>query len=223
MSDSPTDKTLLVQFIKKSDRADVIHPDEDLVPTAPFLLIREAVAAEVVIIILALISLLFNAPLEGIANPEHTPNPAKAPWYFLGLQELLHYFPPVVAGVLIPGLVIVALVIIPYFGVNVWPRSLVMLNRRPLIIGVTAGAGLLCLAMLPFGCWPIIGVSILAWGGMMLALFGRGQAAISLGKMTLPGWIMIWFVASATVLTIIGTFFRGPGWSWVWPWLERSF
>jgi menaquinol-cytochrome c reductase cytochrome b/c subunit len=48
------------------------------------------------------ISLIWDAPLEQLADPMHTPNPAKAPWYFLGLQELLHYFPPVVAGVLIP-------------------------------------------------------------------------------------------------------------------------
>ena len=50
-------------------------------------------------IALVWIALIFNAPLEGLADPSHTPNPAKAPWYFLGLQEMLHYFPPVVAGV----------------------------------------------------------------------------------------------------------------------------
>lgn len=213
-------KDVHLQFIKKSDRAEVVSPADHLVPTAPHLLVREAVAAEVVIIILALFSLLFNAPLEEIANPEHTPNPAKAPWYFLGLQELLHYFSPVVAGVLIPALVVIALVVIPYFGVNVRPRSLAALNRRPTTIGITALALLLCLVMLPFGCWPLIAVSVLVWGAMMIALLGRGRAASGLGRMTLPGWIMIWFVASASTLTIIGTFFRGPGWSWIWPWFE---
>ena len=53
---------------------------------------------------------MWDAPLEELANPLQTPNPAKAPWYFLGLQELLHYFPPVVAGVLIPALVVLALI-----------------------------------------------------------------------------------------------------------------
>ena len=70
-------------------------------------------------LVLVLLSLLWDAPLEGLANPMQTPNPAKAPWYFLGLQELLHYFPPVVAGVLIPTLVVLALVVIPYFDINV--------------------------------------------------------------------------------------------------------
>jgi len=67
--------------------------------------------------------------LEELANPMHTPNPAKAPWYFLGLQELLHYFPPVVAGVLIPGLVVMALIIIPYFNINVEAEGLWLRNR----------------------------------------------------------------------------------------------
>jgi hypothetical protein len=65
---------------------------------------------------LVVIALIWNAPLESLADPTHTPNPAKAPWYFLGLQELLHYFPPVVPGVLIPGLVMMALIVIPYFN-----------------------------------------------------------------------------------------------------------
>jgi hypothetical protein len=73
----------------------------------------------VLAIALVWIALMFNAPLEGLADPSHTPNPAKAPWYFLGLQEMLHYFPPVVAGVLVPGLVVMALIVIPYFKVNI--------------------------------------------------------------------------------------------------------
>ena len=59
-------------------------------------------------VVLVWIALIFNAPLEGLADPSHTPNPAKAPWYFLGLREMLHYFPPVVAGVMVPGLVVMA-------------------------------------------------------------------------------------------------------------------
>jgi hypothetical protein len=59
-----------------------------------------------------------------------TPNPAKAPWYFLGLQELLHYFPPVVGGVLIPTMVVLALIVIPYFGINIANEPLWARNRR---------------------------------------------------------------------------------------------
>ena len=76
------------------------------------------------------IALLFNAPLEGLADPSHTPNPAKAPWYFLGLQEMLHYFPPVVAGVLVPGLVVMALIVIPYFKVNIEADGLFLKDRQ---------------------------------------------------------------------------------------------
>ena len=72
---------------------------------------------------------IFNAPLEGLADPSHTPNPAKAPWYFLGLQEMLHYFPPVVAGVLVPGLVVMALIVIPYFKVNIEADGLFLKDR----------------------------------------------------------------------------------------------
>ena len=71
---------------------------------------------------LVVIGLFWDAPLEQLANPMVTPNPAKAPWYFLGLQELLHYFPPVVAGILIPTLVVLGLVVIPYSKVNIEGR-----------------------------------------------------------------------------------------------------
>ena len=63
----------------------------------------------VLVIALVCVALFWDAPLEQFANPLLTPNPAKAPWYFLGLQELLHYFPPLVAGIIIPTLVVVAL------------------------------------------------------------------------------------------------------------------
>ncbi|MCB9094520.1 MAG: cytochrome C [Halobacteriovoraceae bacterium] len=63
-------------------------------------------------------SVLFKAPLEEPANPTWAPNPAKAPWYFLGLQEMLVYFDPWIAGVLLPGLIIVGLIAIPYIDIN---------------------------------------------------------------------------------------------------------
>ena len=85
---------------------------------------------------LVLFSLLFSAPLEGIADPTHTPNPAKAPWYFLGLQELLHYFPPVVAGVLVPSLLIIALIVIPYFNINIEANGLVTATTKGTIDNV---------------------------------------------------------------------------------------
>ncbi|HKR28605.1 MAG TPA: hypothetical protein VJS11_14170, partial [Acidobacteriaceae bacterium] len=107
-----------VVFVTRRTSAQVKSVDEDQVQTYPEALFRAALAVELLLIALVLISVFFNAPLEGIANPTVTPNPAKAPWYFLGLQEMLHYFPPVVAGVLIPTLLVIALVVIPYFNIN---------------------------------------------------------------------------------------------------------
>jgi len=214
---------LHLQFIKKSDRAEVTAPVDDLVSTAPHLLVREAVAAEVVILLLSVVSLVFNAPLEEIANPFHTPNPSKAPWYFLGLQELLHYFPPVVAGVLIPTLVVLALVVIPYFGVNAKPRRMRSLNSKRALTWVTVTALMLTGVTLPFACWPLMVVTIITWIVIVWGMIGKGTLASQVGHLTVPDWIMVWFVAAAIFLTIIGTFFRGPGWIWVWPWNTGAF
>ena len=63
------------------------------------LLFREMIAIEILAVVLVCLALVWNAPLEQLADPLHTANPAKAPWYFTGLQELLHYCPPLVAGV----------------------------------------------------------------------------------------------------------------------------
>ena len=97
-----------IALIRRETSARIELPGDEKLPTAPALLIRELVLFQVVVVFLALMALFFDAPLEDLADPYNTPNPAKAPWYFLGLQELLHYFPPVVAGVVLPGLVVLA-------------------------------------------------------------------------------------------------------------------
>ncbi len=84
----------------------------------PFLLRMEFLAAIIVTIILMVWSITLNAPLEEPANPNLTMNPAKAPWYFLGLQEMLVYFDPWIAGVVMPTLIIIGLMIIPYIDTN---------------------------------------------------------------------------------------------------------
>lgn len=159
------DKTYGLMAVVKGESPQVEKEPEDTVMTYPHLLFREAIAAMLLVIFLTVISLYFDAPLEEMANPGKTPNPAKAPWYFLNLQELLHYFSPFVAGVLIPGLVVVGLMAIPYIdpkrkGIGVWFSP----DRK--------------LANILFAI----------------------------------------FVITVIVLTVIGTFFRGPGWIWVWPW-----
>ena len=84
----------------------------------PFLLRIEFLAAIIVTAILMVWSITLNAPLEEPANPNLTMNPAKAPWYFLGLQEMLVYFDPWIAGVVMPTLIIIGLMAIPYVDTN---------------------------------------------------------------------------------------------------------
>jgi len=80
----------------------------------PNLIVREYIGAILMLIFLIAWAILQNAPLEVMANPNVTPNPSKAPWYFLGLQELLVYFDPWIAGVALPGIIIMGLIAIPY-------------------------------------------------------------------------------------------------------------
>lgn len=88
------------------------------VHTWPNLVYRELIAMLLLTAILIVWSLVLKAPLEEPANPTTSPNPAKAPWYFLGLQEILVYFDPWIAGVVIPTLIIVGLMAIPYLDPN---------------------------------------------------------------------------------------------------------
>jgi hypothetical protein len=84
----------------------------------PYLLRIEFLAAVIVTLVLMVWSITLNAPLEEPANPNHTMNPAKAPWYFVGLQEMLVYFDPWFAGVVLPTLIIVGLMAFPYIDTN---------------------------------------------------------------------------------------------------------
>ena len=88
------------------------------IDTWPHLISREFLAALLVTIILFVWSMAMQAPLEELANINVTPNPSKAPWYFVGLQELLVYFDPWIAGVALPNLIIVGLMAIPYIDMN---------------------------------------------------------------------------------------------------------
>ncbi len=86
----------------------------DKVETWPHLVVREYIGAILMLVVLIGWAVLQNAPLEMLADPTVTPNPSKAPWYFLGLQELLVYFDPWIAGVLLPGVIVGGLIAIPY-------------------------------------------------------------------------------------------------------------
>lgn len=221
-STDPLETPRRVALVRPDIRPAVRRREERYVMTFPHLIVREIILFQVVVIALTLAALAFDAPLEGIANPLETPNPAKAPWYFLGLQELLHYFSPVVAGVLLPALVVVALVVIPYAKVNLtagplWRHAG---GRTARVLGA-AGAALVVL-FAAFRCWPIVVPTLGTVGAMFAARGGEGKGRVrrALAEVTLPEWIMTWFVLIATILTLIGTFFRGPGWSFVWPWVH---
>jgi menaquinol-cytochrome c reductase cytochrome b/c subunit len=139
----------------------------DRINVWPHLLIEEFVAMMIVLAALTIFATFVNAPLRELANPNLTPNPSKAPWYFLGLQELLRYFHPMVAGVLFaPTLVLLALAVAPYVDRNP--------STKP----------------------------------------GDRKIAITLFTMLLM---------FGAVLTIIGSFFRGTGYNWVWPWAQGVF
>jgi hypothetical protein len=130
----------------------------------PFLLRIEFLAAIIVTIILLVWSITLNAPLEEPANPTLTMNPAKAPWYFLGLQEMLVYFDPWIAGVVMPSLIIVGLMVVPYIDAN------------PL------GNGYYTFKQRRFAIWTFIFGFIVLWVSMIIiGTLIRG-----------PGWMWFW-------------------------------
>src|SRR5687768_17378364 len=95
-----------------------VRAADDKVYTWPYLTRNEFLCTIAVMAFLTVWSFGIDAPLEEIANPTKTPNPSKAPWYFLGLQEMLVYFDPWFAGVVLPSLIIVGLMAIPYIDTN---------------------------------------------------------------------------------------------------------
>lgn len=104
----------LLALVKQDAVVRVQKEPDDTVMTWPHLLSIEFLAAAVMSVFLLLMGLFMNAPLEELANGDVTPAVAKAPWYFLGLQELLAYFHPTVAGVLAPTFVLVGAALIPF-------------------------------------------------------------------------------------------------------------
>ncbi len=104
----------LLALVKQDAVVRVQKEPDDTVMTWPHLLTIEFLAAGMMSIFLLLMGLIINAPLEELANGNVTPAVAKAPWYFLGLQELLAYFHPVVSGVLVPGFIFVGGVLLPF-------------------------------------------------------------------------------------------------------------
>jgi len=156
----------LLTVVKSGSIQNVKATPVDKVHTWPHLLAAEFVAALAMTAFTFIFSVFVHAPLLQLANTNQTPNPSKAPWYFLGLQELLTVFHPMVAGVTLPGVGLIFLVLTPFVDFNP--------SNKP----------------------------------------EDRKFAISL--MTVH--IMFW-----SVLVIIGSFFRGPGFNFVLPWVEGLF
>jgi quinol---cytochrome c reductase cytochrome c subunit, bacillus type len=156
----------LLTVVKSGSIQDVKASPQDKVHVWPHLLAVEFVAALACTAFTLVFSVFVNAPLLELANFNQTPNPSKAPWYFLGLQELLTMFHPMVAGVTIPGMGIFLLILAPYVDRNP--------SQKP----------------------------------------EDRKFAISLFTVQLMFW---------AVLVMIGSFFRGPGFNFVFPWNEGLF
>ena len=210
-----------IVFITRNTSAKVKEETGPQLMSFPHVILRETIAFQILAIVLVVLALFWDAPLEQLANPLLTPNPAKAPWYFLGLQELLHYFPPLVAGVLLPTLVVLALVVIPYFDINIEGEALwAQRTTRRLQIYLGIFAALFILLAL-YDAWTVLLPTALVGALGLIPYFnstGSSRFQKFLASRPLPWWVMTWFIAVALTLTAVGTFFRGPGWSWVWPW-----
>ncbi|MDP9234909.1 MAG: menaquinol-cytochrome c reductase cytochrome b subunit, partial [Actinomycetota bacterium] len=151
----------LLAVVKPESIQKVERQPMDRVNVWPHLMAAELISLMVVLLFLTIFSATVDAPLRELANFNQTPNPSKAPWYFLGLQELLRYFHPQVAGVTIPTVIIIGLMAAPFVDRNPSTRP----DDRKLAI----------------------------------VLFS-------------------FFVLSFSILVILGMFFRGPGFNFVFPW-----
>lgn len=206
------------------------------VPGIPDLILREVTVAMVLIAIILIISVFLNAPLEDKANPGLSPNPTKAPWYFMGFQEILLHLHPFMALFLIPVLMILALVSVPYLQYpssteGVWFAS--ASGRRSArdaaffaLIATFSGI-FLDEYVADFSAWmpdvpPVISNGVVPF---MIILFvfcvvhlflKRRQNA---NKNESVQMIFVFFLTAFIILTFTGIWFRGSGMRLVWPWM----
>lgn len=195
----------------------------------------EAVWATVTVTALVLWSMTVNAPLEPLANPDLSPNPAKAAWYFMGIQELLLHFHPLIGAIVIPGLALLGLAALPYLdsdmdSVGVYFRS----RRGRWLAALSAAAGLVLTvgyvlldevaldlpALLP-SLPTLVSNGIVPLAALLLGLFGYGALMRRLFRATRCEATLSLFILILTgflILTLIGIFFRGPGMALMWPW-----
>jgi hypothetical protein len=118
-------------------------------------------------------------------------------------------------------MVVIALVVIPYFNINVEGEAIWAVRPRRNLRVVLITVIVLLAFLATFHAWTILAPTALV-AALMLFSYGVRQEQVAwlraLGNKPVSWWVMTWFIAVAVCLTIVGTFFRGPGWSWVWPW-----
>ncbi len=229
---SPTRTYALMEVVQGATPMVGAQAPEEEIPSWPHLLFRLVVLFQIVLVVTMFLGVFFGAPLEELANPVHPPNPAKAPWYFLGLQELVSYS-ALIGGVVVPGLLIAGLMSIPYVdrageGEGIWFTS--SRGKRLALWSILASVPI-TLALLYLN--TRVGVRRLfpeppqALADLFnpATLLLVGIAAFSV----LVGWragsrrmaaiaLFSCFLSAYVLLMVIGTFFRGPNWDWAWPW-----
>jgi len=211
------------------------NEDMEYISTIPNLVAREFVIALVLIACIVLISAVWNAPLLERANPALSPNPAKAPWYFLGIQELLMHFHPFFAAFVIPTIFLTALFWLPYqkfeedkagfwFASERGKRlckktSLVILFTIPLL--VLANEFIPDLIESSSGIWAIVGNGLIPFVILFSGLLGwvwwlKNKRNYSKNEIV-QGIFVLW-ITSYLVLMFIAIWFRGEGMELCWPW-----
>ena len=210
--------------------------ESPMVDTRPHLVNREFVVAIVLIAAIFLISSLLDAPLRERANPSFSPNPAKAPWYFMGLQELLIHFHPLFAVFIIPVSVLALALWLPYIRHDDSNQGIWFLSHNGIktakvsfaagVVFTLAFVGLSELlpdpemilpsvpSLLTTGMLPFIAVAATMWLFMkyLIRRFSPDRSVIVQS-------MVIVMVSSYAVLTITGIFFRGEGMNLAWPWI----
>ncbi len=218
---------------KKLD--EVEPPKVERVTTIPHLLRRELVFALGAFALLLVFAMLVPAPLEGIANPDVSPNPAKAPWYFMGLQELLLHFHPLVGAIILPSLAILGIFLLPFFDINLNSVGIYFRSHRGRSLTVLA----IGMALILTPIWVLLDEFVLNWSLWLPTwdtLLSNGLiplAIILIPIILLDEWTVKFFHADTeervlfvatflftafVVLTIVGIFFRGPGMALYWAW-----
>ncbi len=204
---------------------------EDTVMTWPTVVIIELTVFMAVLAALLILSVLFDAPLKEIANPAVPENPAKAPWYFLGLQELVGYS-ALAGGMIVPGIALVGLALIPYLDretgfIGHWFSG--KLGKRitieTAVFSFIVTAGLIAITVqygwlrswfptinqlfiIAINPGTIIVAAAFAWSVyIVLRSKSRRMGAIS---------VFTFFLVSFLVLTYVATFLRGPNWGFYW-------